>query len=86
MNELEILDKVEEMIKANSDDRMLAKGILNNLKLKDKELTKRKILLSTIIDLLNKKYLPTVYSNIEVLGWFKQNPEMKKNHKWSSKY
>jgi hypothetical protein len=80
MNELEILDKVEEMIKANSDDRMLAKGILNNLKLKDKELTKRKILLSTIIDLLNKKYLPNVYPNIEVLEWFKQNPKMKKNY------
>lgn len=80
MNELEILDKIEEMIRANPDDRELAKGILNNLTLKDKELTKRKVFLSTIVSLLDREFLPNTFPNKQTARWFDQHPEVKSNH------
>jgi hypothetical protein len=80
MNELEILDKVEEMIQANPDDRELAKGILNNLKLKDKELIKRKVFLSTIVSLLDREFLPNTFPSTQTAQWFDQHPKVKYNH------
>ena len=78
MIESEILDQVEEMIKSthnqvNSEDRTLAKGILCNLKLEDKELNKRKINLVMIIDVLNRRWLPKTFPNQFIKDWFDEN-------------
>jgi hypothetical protein len=78
MNEEQMLDQVEEVIKSthnqvNSEDRTLARGILCGLKIKDKELIKRKINLVMIIDFLNKKWLPKTFPNSYIKDWFEKN-------------
>lgn len=69
----EILKNVEQMIKASPQDRMLAKGILDNLKLENKQDNQIKINLRIVIDILSRPRLPQVYPNAWVKQWFKMN-------------
>ena len=69
----DLMDEIEHMIKANHDDRKLARGILVGLKTENKEQLKRKINLIMIIDFLNKRWLPKTFPNAYIKEWFGKN-------------
>lgn len=71
----ETLQTIETMIKCSRQDRILAKGILSNLKFENKQDNQIKINLRIIIDLLARPHLPRVYPNAWVKQWFEMNIE-----------